>query len=109
MTVLWNKAVHTDREVMANRPDIIIKQERENMHSDRCGHTSGQEFHVKGSRKEAKTQEFTMNVESKINGYASNNQSHRHSNKRFKEKLEANQENIQQIRHKRHSTESAAV
>jgi ribosomal protein S15P/S13E len=24
VTVLWNKAVHTDREVKANRPDIII-------------------------------------------------------------------------------------
>jgi len=23
--VLWNQAVHTDREVTANRPDIIIK------------------------------------------------------------------------------------
>jgi hypothetical protein len=29
MTVLWNKAVHADREVMANRPDIIIKNKRE--------------------------------------------------------------------------------
>jgi predicted phage tail protein len=25
VTVLWNQAVHTDREVTANRPDIIIK------------------------------------------------------------------------------------
>jgi len=24
ITVLWNQAVHTDREVTANRPDIII-------------------------------------------------------------------------------------
>jgi hypothetical protein len=29
VTVLWNKAVHTDREVMANRPDIIIKNKKE--------------------------------------------------------------------------------
>jgi len=27
VTVLWNQAVHTDREVTANRPDIIIKKE----------------------------------------------------------------------------------
>jgi len=27
--VLWNQAVHTDREVTANRPDIIIKNEKE--------------------------------------------------------------------------------
>jgi hypothetical protein len=25
VTVLWNQAAHTDREVTANRPDIIIK------------------------------------------------------------------------------------
>jgi len=29
VTVLWNQAVHTDREVTANRPDIIIKHEKE--------------------------------------------------------------------------------
>jgi len=27
--VLWKKAVQTDREVTANRPDIIIKNEKE--------------------------------------------------------------------------------
>jgi len=26
VTVLWNQAVHTDREVTANRPGIIIKK-----------------------------------------------------------------------------------
>ena len=26
VTVLWNHAVHTDREVTANRPDTIIKK-----------------------------------------------------------------------------------
>ena len=31
--VLWNQAVHTDREVTANRPDIIIKtKERKHVH-----------------------------------------------------------------------------
>jgi len=29
VTVLWNQAVHTDREVSANRPDIIIKNKKE--------------------------------------------------------------------------------
>ena len=29
VTVLWNQAVHTDREVAANRPDIIIKNKKE--------------------------------------------------------------------------------
>ena len=31
VTVLWNQAVHTDREVTANRPDIIIKNKKEKM------------------------------------------------------------------------------
>jgi len=29
VTVLWNQAVHTDREDTANRPDIIIKNNEE--------------------------------------------------------------------------------
>jgi hypothetical protein len=29
MSVLWNQAGHTDREVTANRPDIIIKNKKE--------------------------------------------------------------------------------
>ena len=29
VTVLWKQAVHTDREVTANRPDIIIKNKKE--------------------------------------------------------------------------------
>jgi hypothetical protein len=33
VTVLWNQAVHTDREVTANRPDIIIlKKKRKHAH-----------------------------------------------------------------------------
>jgi len=27
--VVWNQAVHTDREVTANRPDKIIKNKKE--------------------------------------------------------------------------------
>jgi len=29
VTVLWNQVVHTDREVTANRPDIIIKNKKD--------------------------------------------------------------------------------
>jgi len=29
VTVLWHQAVHTKREVIANRPDIIIKNKKE--------------------------------------------------------------------------------
>jgi len=28
VTVLWNEAVHTDREVTADRPDVIIKTKK---------------------------------------------------------------------------------
>jgi hypothetical protein len=28
VTVLWNQAVHTDREVTSNRADIIIKNKK---------------------------------------------------------------------------------
>ena len=31
VTVLWNQAVQTDREIRANRPDIIIKNKKEKM------------------------------------------------------------------------------
>jgi hypothetical protein len=27
--VLWNQGVHTDREVTANKPDVIIKNKKE--------------------------------------------------------------------------------
>jgi hypothetical protein len=53
--------VHTDREVTANRPDIIIKnKKRETMRNDRCGNTNGQKCHARGSRKET---EIRTNVE----------------------------------------------
>jgi hypothetical protein len=29
VTVWWNQTVHTDREVTANRPDIIIKNKKQ--------------------------------------------------------------------------------
>ena len=29
VTALWNQAVHTDREVKANRPDVIIKNTKQ--------------------------------------------------------------------------------
>jgi hypothetical protein len=56
VTVLWNQAVHTDREVTANRPDIITKnQKREYMHTDRCVNTRRQKWCAKGRYKECGT------------------------------------------------------
>jgi hypothetical protein len=58
--VLRNQ-VHTDREVTANRPDIINKNKKEkNMHTDRCGNIRRQKFRAKGSGKEVKIQEFRV-------------------------------------------------
>jgi hypothetical protein len=49
----------TDREVTANRADIIIKNKKtEDMHTDRCGNTGRQKCRAKGSGKEVKTQQF---------------------------------------------------
>ena len=36
VTVLWNQAVHTDREVTANRTDIIIRNRFEALYFSRC-------------------------------------------------------------------------
>jgi hypothetical protein len=59
VAVLWNQAVHTDTEVTANRPDVIIKnKKRESLHTDRCGNTGRQKCCAYGSGKEVKIQEF---------------------------------------------------
>jgi hypothetical protein len=49
--VLWYQAVHTDREVTANRPDIIIENKKEEVHTDRCGNNFRQKCRAKGSGK----------------------------------------------------------
>jgi hypothetical protein len=94
VTVLWNQAVHTDREVTANRPDIIIKNKKRgggNLHTDRCGNTGRQKCCAKGSGKEVKIKEFmyrdTMNVEPEMYGYTGNNWSHWNGNEKLKETL----------------------
>jgi len=92
VTVLWNQAVHTDREVTANRPDIIIKNKKE----ETCtliGVAIPADRNVvqKGSGKEVKIQEFmyrdTTNVEPEMYDYTSNNWSHWNSNEKLKEKF----------------------
>jgi len=51
------------------------------MNTDRSGNIRGQEFHAKGSRKEATIHEFmyrdTMNVEHEMYDYTSSNWIHR--------------------------------
>jgi hypothetical protein len=46
---------HTDREVTAQRPDIIIKNKKENMHTHRC--ENRRKCRVKGRGKKAKLQD----------------------------------------------------
>jgi len=122
VTVLWNQAVHTDREVTANRPDIIIKnKKRENMHTDRCGNTCRQKCCAKGSGKEVKIQEFvyrdTTNVEPQMYYCTSNNLSHWNSDEKLKEKFgNYNRKTLDRFTTKdsytwnsTHNTESTAV
>jgi hypothetical protein len=44
---------------MVNRLDIIIKKQKiYNMHTDKCGNNSGEEYHAKGKRKGIKYKTF---------------------------------------------------
>jgi hypothetical protein len=75
----------------ANRPDVINKNHKENMHTDKCGNTWRQKCCAKGSGKEVKIQEFmyrdTTNVEPEMYDYTGNNYSHLNSNEKLKEKF----------------------
>jgi hypothetical protein len=61
------------------------------MHTDRCGNTSGQKCHAKGSREGINIQQFmygdATNVEHEMYDYIGNNWSHRNSNKGIKAKF----------------------
>ena len=92
VTVLWNQAVHTDRQVTANRPDIIIKKQKiEDMHTDRCGNTRRQKCCAKGSGKEVKIRKFmyrdTTKVEPEMYDCTSNNWSQWISKEKLKKKF----------------------
>jgi len=89
VTVLWNQAVHTDREVTASKPDIIIKNKKEKTCA--CGNIGRQKCCAKGSGKEVEIQEIIYreetNVEPEMYDCTSNNWSHWNSNKKLKEKF----------------------
>ena len=89
---MWNQAVHTDREVTANKPDIIIKNKKEKT----CtlidvAIPRRQKCCTKGSGKEVKIQQFVYrdatNVEPEMDDCTSNNWSHWNSNEKLKEKF----------------------
>jgi len=88
VTVLWNQALHTDREVTANRTDIIIKNKKEKT----CtlidvAIPADRNVCAKGGGKEVKIQEFvyrgTTNVEPEMYDCTSNNWSHWNSNEKL--------------------------
>ena len=78
VTVLWNQTVQTDREVTANRPDVIIKNKKEKT----CtlidvAIPADRNVVQKGSGEEVKIQEFmyrdTTNVEPEMYDYTRKN------------------------------------
>ena len=83
---------HTDREVTANRPDIIIKNKKEKTCTpiDVAIPADRNVVH-KEAEKKLKVQEFmytdTTNVELEMYDYTSNNWSHWNSNEKLKEKF----------------------
>ena len=92
VTVLWNQAIHTAREVTANRPDIIIKNKKDKI----CtlvdvAIPADRNVVQKEAGKEVEIQEFMYrdktNVEPEMYDYTSNNWSHWNSNEKLKEKF----------------------
>ena len=77
VTVLWNQAVHTDREVTANRPDIIIKYKKKTCTLIAVAIPADRNVVKKEVEKILKLQEFmyrdTTNVEPDTYDYTSNN------------------------------------
>ena len=81
---MWNQAVHTDREVTANRPDIMIKNNKEKT----CTLI---DVAIPADRNVVQKEEFvyrdTTNVEPEMYDCTSNNWSHLKSNEKLKEKF----------------------
>jgi len=92
--MLWNQAVHTDREVRANRPDIIIKNKKQKT----CtliyvARPEGRNVVQKEAEKKLKYKSLcirdTTNVEPEMYDCTSNNWSHWNGNEKLKEKFES--------------------
>ena len=78
--MLWNQAVHTDREVTANRPDIIIKNKKGKTCTLIDVAKPADRNVCKRKRKKVKIQDFryrdTTNMEPEMYDCTSNNWSH---------------------------------
>jgi predicted nucleic acid-binding Zn ribbon protein len=96
VTVLCNQAVHTDREVRANRADIIIKNKKKQKTCTLIDVAilADRNTSEKGSGKEVKMREFscrdTANMEPEMYDCTSYNRSYWNSNEKLKEKLRKN-------------------
>jgi hypothetical protein len=90
VTVLWNQAAHTDREVTANRPDIIIKNKKEKTCKPVAVAICADRNVMQKEVEKKLIQEFryrdTTNVESEMYECTSYNWSHWNSNEKHKEK-----------------------
>jgi len=88
---LWNQAVHTDREVTTNRPDIIIKCTLIDV-----AIPADRNVVQKEAEKKVKYKSLCIeNVEPEMYDCTSNNWSHWNSNEKHKEKIwKLYQENI---------------
>jgi hypothetical protein len=80
VTVLWNQAVNTDREVTAIRPDIIIKNKKAKTCTLIDVAIPADSNVVQKEAEKVKIREFihrdTTNVEPEMCDYTSNNWSH---------------------------------
>ena len=98
VTVWWNQAAHTDRDVTANRSDIIIKNKKEKTSILIDVAIPAERNIVQNSGEKTKVQDFmnrdTTNVEHKIYDYTGSNWNHRNNNKMFKEKFGSNTREI---------------
>jgi len=89
--IMWNQAVHTDREVTANRPGIIIKNKKEKT----CtlidvAIPADRNVVQKEAEKKLKYKRLCIevtNVEPEMYDYTSNNWSHWNSNEKLKEQF----------------------
>ena len=93
VTVLRNQAVHREREITANRPDIIIKNNKEKTCTliDVVIHADGNVVQKEAEKKLKYVKDFmyrdTANVEPEMYDCTSNNWSHWNSNEKLKEKF----------------------
>jgi len=90
--VLWNQAVHTDREVTANRPHTIIKNKKEKTYTlIEVAIPADRNVVQKEAEKKLKYKslciEIKTNVEPEMYDCTSNNWSHWNGNEKLKEKF----------------------